>query len=350
MSDTTQSPAPREGTGNPHAKIPAPKDRNCPYCHQAFTSSSLGRHLDLYIKPKNPKPPDGIHNVEEIRRIRGNITRRQARMSSAKKSQSLPSHTPTNLNSHERHRSITVDTSIPTHNSLTRSILGDQSQLIRSPSTGETSLRQSYGVLLNKPHWLATGVINDLPPREDPLQRVKSAPQEHATNGSDDVVSRWRSDLREAEKEVQARLLDQLDRGKAADLALREVLNSITEAKWVIPFSTLCLFAHFTAVHRIYFRLYSTESTPSSLTSHNSSSIYYPIHPPYSANSHFRVLTPGSWIRQIRSTTMPFNVSSMIASRSSVPNKNFRGVQAATIPPRKHQLTAPAPVPKNSDY
>ena len=30
----------------------APKDRSCPFCNQAFTSSSLGRHLDLYIKPK----------------------------------------------------------------------------------------------------------------------------------------------------------------------------------------------------------------------------------------------------------------------------------------------------------
>lgn len=57
----------------------APKDKNCPYCGQAFTSSSLGRHLDLYIKSKNPKAPDGIHNVDEIRRIRGSITRRQPR-------------------------------------------------------------------------------------------------------------------------------------------------------------------------------------------------------------------------------------------------------------------------------
>src|SRR5512140_2545728 len=57
----------------------AAKDRNCPYCQQAFTSSSLGRHLDLYIKDKNPKPPDGIHNVDEIRKIRGGVTRRQAR-------------------------------------------------------------------------------------------------------------------------------------------------------------------------------------------------------------------------------------------------------------------------------
>lgn len=57
----------------------APKDKNCPYCGQAFTSSSLGRHLDLYIKEKNPKAPDGIHDVDEIRKIRGGITRRQPR-------------------------------------------------------------------------------------------------------------------------------------------------------------------------------------------------------------------------------------------------------------------------------
>lgn len=57
----------------------APKDKNCPYCGQAFTSSSLGRHLDLYIKSKNPKAPDGIHDVDEIRKLRGSITRRQPR-------------------------------------------------------------------------------------------------------------------------------------------------------------------------------------------------------------------------------------------------------------------------------
>lgn len=55
----------------------AAKDKECPYCRQAFTSSSLGRHLDLYIKPRNPKKPDGIHDVEEIRRTRGGVTRRQ---------------------------------------------------------------------------------------------------------------------------------------------------------------------------------------------------------------------------------------------------------------------------------
>ncbi|KAI4853843.1 hypothetical protein E4T44_00592 [Aureobasidium sp. EXF-8845] len=59
----------------------ASKDRNCPFCNQAFTSSSLGRHLDLYIKPKDPKPADGIHDVEAIKVMRGSITRRKPRNS-----------------------------------------------------------------------------------------------------------------------------------------------------------------------------------------------------------------------------------------------------------------------------
>lgn len=61
------------------APLKASKDKNCPFCGQAFTSSSLGRHLDLYIRPKNPKAPDGIHLVDEIRKLRGGITRRQAK-------------------------------------------------------------------------------------------------------------------------------------------------------------------------------------------------------------------------------------------------------------------------------
>ncbi|KAH7176042.1 hypothetical protein EDB81DRAFT_874859 [Dactylonectria macrodidyma] len=54
-----------------------PKDKTCPYCGQAFTSSSLSRHLDLYIKEKNPKAPDGIHDADAIRKLREGITRRR---------------------------------------------------------------------------------------------------------------------------------------------------------------------------------------------------------------------------------------------------------------------------------
>lgn len=234
MSDSTHSPAPHDASSNLQPKVPAPKDRNCPYCHQAFTSSSLGRHLDLYIKPRNPKPPDGIHDVEEIRRIRGNITRRQARMSGIKKRQSLPPPNPSHLSAHNSSQSIAVDTTVPRTAGCAKSVLGEQGTLIQSPSSADAGTPRTYGILLNRLNWLATGVINDLPPREDPLQRVKSKPQAQARSGSEEVVTPWRSESREAEREMQTRLLDQLDRGKAADLALREVLSSVTEAKCVI--------------------------------------------------------------------------------------------------------------------
>lgn len=76
MGDPDTS-TPRSATDAPQLK--AAKDKNCPFCGQAFTSSSLGRHLDLYIRPKNPKPADGIHIVDEIKKLRGGITRRQAK-------------------------------------------------------------------------------------------------------------------------------------------------------------------------------------------------------------------------------------------------------------------------------
>lgn len=75
-TNTTTTPI-----ATPEPQLKAAKDKNCPFCGQAFTSSSLGRHLDLYIRPKNPKAPDGIHLVDEIRKLRGGITRRQAKAS-----------------------------------------------------------------------------------------------------------------------------------------------------------------------------------------------------------------------------------------------------------------------------
>ncbi|EUC45987.1 hypothetical protein COCMIDRAFT_94146 [Bipolaris oryzae ATCC 44560] len=76
MGEPEPSSPPRSAT---EPQLKAAKDKNCPFCGQAFTSSSLGRHLDLYIRAKNPKAPDGIHVVDEIRKLRGGITRRQAK-------------------------------------------------------------------------------------------------------------------------------------------------------------------------------------------------------------------------------------------------------------------------------
>ena len=176
-----------------------PKDKNCPFCHAPFTSSSLGRHLDLYIKEKNAKPPDNIHDVEEIRRLRGNVTRRQARTSSAKREGSTPSSAKA--------------TPLPDQNSPP-----SPTHYINSGPLDGGPVRIS----LNRPTWQATGVINDLPPviRESP-----SYPKPRN-------MIRRASTKEEILRKQDA--LEERERGRAAELALREVLESVKSAKSVI--------------------------------------------------------------------------------------------------------------------
>lgn len=190
------------------AKTPAAKDRTCPFCNAPFTSSSLGRHLDLYIKDKNPKPPDDVHDIDEIRKLRGNVTRRQARTSSSKREGSTPS------------------SSKPTP-------IRDQ----RSPSTpafyaninhtDSGSLRTT----LNRPGWQAAGTINNLP---------------HVNREALTTYNKKRNPARRASvKEDLTRKQDALeerDRGRAAELALREVLGSVRAAKYVIALLVLSSF------------------------------------------------------------------------------------------------------------
>lgn len=182
------------------AKTPAPKDRTCPFCNAPFTSSSLGRHLDLYIKDKNPKPPDEVHDVDEIRKLRGNVTRRQARTCSSKREGSTPS------------------SSKPTP-------IRDQ----RSPSTPGFYANISHtdsGPLrttLNRPSWQATGVINNLPPvnREASSSYSKKRTPARTASVKEDLTRKQDA-------------LEERDRGRAAELALREVLGSVRAAKYVI--------------------------------------------------------------------------------------------------------------------
>lgn len=183
--------------GSSASKNPAVKDKECPYCHQAFTSSSLGRHLDLYIKDKNAKPPDDLHNIEEIRRMRGNVTRRQARASASKREGSTPS------------------SSKPTP-------FRDQ----RSPSTqgGYANVQLSEGApvrtVLNRLNWQSTGVINDLPPvsREDDLPFGRRPSRRISVK--EEIVHKRNA-------------LEERDRARAAELALQEVLGSVKAAKYV---------------------------------------------------------------------------------------------------------------------
>ncbi|KAJ5727269.1 hypothetical protein N7493_005089 [Penicillium malachiteum] len=163
------------------------KDRKCQYCGQAFTSSSLGRHLDQFLFKKKP---DGIHDVEEIRRIRSGITRRQARTGSSKREDS-----PDNPQ-----KKSSVD-----------------------PYTAGDSASRARDVpprmMFNTPTWHATGVINDIP---NP-SRVLDGPrpiQPQSRSGSmqlPDYASR-------------GAVPNNPDTMKALELALHEVLDNIKAA------------------------------------------------------------------------------------------------------------------------
>ena len=186
--------------GSSTGKTPAAKDKECPYCHQAFTSSSLGRHLDLYIKEKNAKPPDDVHNVDEIRRLRGNVTRRQARTSSGKREGSTPSSSkPTPLR--DQH-------SPPVQGAYVNAGYADGSRI------------QTF---LNKATWHQTGVINDLPPvSENALfTRRQSPPGRRSVK--EEIIHKQNA-------------MEERDRARAAELALQEVLGSVMAAKYVMVF------------------------------------------------------------------------------------------------------------------
>lgn len=185
----------------------APKDKSCPYCGQAFTSSSLGRHLDLYIKNKNPKAPDGIHNVDEIRRIRGTITRRQPRGGSRR------------------------ETSAPrgSHSTSKRSPAASDVESVSARSPGTPLEAQSANDLtmelaLYTSRMETTRVINDIPDTEDDNTGVDSIHPPHSQR----VFNRQ---VMKSSLEVKQRVQDALDTARAAELALREMISSWRAAK-----------------------------------------------------------------------------------------------------------------------
>ncbi|SPQ23250.1 74d09585-04cc-4be3-9945-885e61176121 [Thermothielavioides terrestris] len=185
-----------EEGANPPAEANAPKavkDKKCPYCHQAFTSSSLGRHLDLFIREKNPKAPDGVHDVEAIRRIRQNITRRQPKGSLARRATlaAAPRKSP------EDARSPAA-----------------ASPLSQTATAGRPLVRD-YGPRIYpfKTTWEATGVINDIASPEGRPRRFAS------------------QQTLEQQLDARQQMQDAQDTARAAELALRELLGSLRAAK-----------------------------------------------------------------------------------------------------------------------
>jgi hypothetical protein len=181
-------------TSTPVASIAnhARKDKHCPFCSQAFTSSSLGRHLDLYIRENNPKDPDGIHDPVKIRAIRGHITRRQARNSSGRRASSTFSQS--------KHSS---------QGSPPPSSLGQVNGL---------SVRKGLAKV-NEAGWETTGVIRNIPPVP------KAHP--HKIEPRREVSKRYQMKTAIGRKH---RITEETDESRAAELALKEVLESIKAA------------------------------------------------------------------------------------------------------------------------
>ena len=228
------------------ARKSAPKDRSCPYCGQAFTSSSLGRHLDLYIKEKNPKAPDGIHDVDAIRKLRGSITRRQPRGSLTRRDASTPG-TPTASSTPSARKSPLPDRSgrpqlrgqgsasaIPKDGQF---VVDHQNHQTHQPHQPHQTPKYPF-----QPTWMATGVINDIPPHNNNTNG-------DFRNGWDDYASQDSSTTantttrpgiqrvpstrvaQKAQLDARQRLSDAMDTAKAAELALREVLGSLRAAQ-----------------------------------------------------------------------------------------------------------------------
>jgi hypothetical protein len=203
-------------------KTGAPKDKACPFCHQQFTSSSLGRHLDLYIKEKNPKPADGIHDVDEIRKLRGGITRRQPRNSTSRREDSTPAGTP---GAGERRS--------PRPESERQ---GNRSPSLRRDDTGSSDVmnfkgRPSY--YINKPSWESTGVMNNIPPLRNGDSRSWDGEDRDTgrrIEGRNRPVSKQM--LAKTTFEQKQKMIDALDNARAAELALRELMGSFRAAKY----------------------------------------------------------------------------------------------------------------------
>lgn len=202
-------------------KPSAPKDKNCPYCGQAFTSSSLGRHLDLYIKEKNPKPPDGVHDVDAIRKLRGSITRRHPRGSIGGRKDSTPVGTP-RQSSAKRETSSAAESAEPF-------------KPASIPKDGQYAVDSTLSKFPFVPRWETTGVVNDAAAKPSwesgaadaaPSDPVRRPPAQRTVS---------KQAAQKAQFDVKQKLADAMDTARAAELALRELLGSWRAAKSVDP-------------------------------------------------------------------------------------------------------------------
>lgn len=232
-ASTPSSTAPGTSAQHDTAGAKASKDKACPFCQQPFTSSSLGRHLDLYIKPKNPKPADGVHDVDKIRAMRGGITRRQPRTSLRLTHESEAGSdrgTPMSIAGSERWKreSVAGGTEAASNNIRSTPVVPRDGG-ISSPVNIRHDDRMR--TVFNRTNWQATGVINDIPtqsalPFTDPSagQTLRSWQSQASVGGRPGPIP--------GEMDARAKTAEEREIGKAAELALREVLGSLEAARY----------------------------------------------------------------------------------------------------------------------
>ncbi|KAK1827707.1 hypothetical protein QBC39DRAFT_361189 [Podospora conica] len=281
--------------------LKAPKDRSCPYCHQPFTSSSLGRHLDLYIKERNPKAPDGIHNVEEIRKIRCGVTRRHPRRSLAPRDTSTSVGTPTAAS----RKSPTSDYA----ESWAAKSPVSQKQGQAVEGTGRKPLPGGRDITAS----LADGVKSDEgdDAAEGPRQIRKGISNRHALK---------------QQHEARRRYQHALDTARASELALREIIGSLRATKREIdatsmPFNFDPLSLDFPAL------------------------TLQCLEPPPTLFSSTQTSTPTSW------SLRPPGLQQLEALRRYF-EKEFRGWKAAcvaTASATSAELASPSPLSPRSD-
>jgi len=204
-----------ENSADPSSATKAVKDKKCQFCGQAFTSSSLGRHLDLYIREKNRKAPDGIHDVEAIARMRVGITRRKPKGYLLRGGSSTPSTTP---------KASSKDSPAPDADSSTA-----QSPVQQRESQNPAELTANLYPF--QPRWEATGVMNDLPAKApEPLRRRDGddARDPAGQPAPSRTVSRQ---MTKAQLDMKQRIQDAMDTSRASELALREMIGSWRAAK-----------------------------------------------------------------------------------------------------------------------
>jgi hypothetical protein len=181
----------------------------------------LGRHLDLYIRDKNPKAPDGVHDVDSIRKIRQNITRRQPKGAGSRRATSASVGTPAS-SSRKSPASDDLD-SAPARSPLSQ----------KDGSRAKAATGSDYPF---KPRWEATGVINGLSVREGGSAETEGG---GVSPGARRPGPLQRSASRQTLKQqldMRQQVQDAEDRSRAAELALLELLSSFRAAKSVSLF------------------------------------------------------------------------------------------------------------------